>query len=180
MTRIEKYNEHWRQSFELEKSAILKIAAQWIEKIEQVGSTAVPNLPAKPTIDICVGVNSLEIADSHIVNTLITQLGYIYLPELETTIPERRYLQKLDVNGDHLVHIHIVKIDEHLWNEYINFRDYLIANPEVTNNYADLKIKLKNQFGHDRKLYTAGKAKFIQEALKNINQEHSSKGSYKK
>lgn len=46
------------------------------------------------------------------------------------------------------------------WDE-VYFRDYLIAHPETTAEYAALKSKLKDSFEHDRDGYTDAKGEFI-------------------
>ncbi len=58
-------------------------------------------------------------------------------------------------------HIHIVKWNGADWNNYVNFRDYLNANPEKAMMYDDFKQKLAIQFSNDRKSYTAGKQEII-------------------
>lgn len=62
-------------------------------------------------------------------------------------------------------HIHIVKWDGVEWNNYINFRDYLNANPEKAMVYDDFKQKLAAQFSNDRKSYTAGKQEIIDQLI---------------
>ncbi len=49
------YDEHWPIAFEAEKQAIIRAIGGHIAGVEHVGSTAVPGLAAKPTIDIMVG-----------------------------------------------------------------------------------------------------------------------------
>lgn len=167
---IKEYDTNWPKIFEIEKKHILKSVGAYIEAIEHVGSTAVPFLAAKPTIDICIGVSSLELANQQIINPL-EQLGYHYLPHLESTIPERRYLQKLNDKGEHLFHIHIVAIDKRLWKEYIGFRNYLMTHPEEMKSYIELKHHLKEKFAHDRNAYTEGKSMFIKDILSKHQRE---------
>ena len=62
-------------------------------------------------------------------------------------------------------HIHIVKWNGADWNNYINFRDYLNANPEKAIMYDAFKLKLATQFSNDRKSYTAGKQEIIDQLL---------------
>jgi GrpB-like predicted nucleotidyltransferase (UPF0157 family) len=160
MIHLQEYDKNWPKIYHEEKNDILKTAGKWIEGIEHVGSTSVPGLIAKPTIDICIGVTSLSQAEQDILKPL-QAVGYEYIKDLEIGIPERRYLQKLNEKGEHLFHIHVVVINDKLWNEYIRFRDYLIANPEEAQVYASLKLELKEKFSHDRKAYTEAKSDYI-------------------
>jgi GrpB-like predicted nucleotidyltransferase (UPF0157 family) len=159
MIIIKDYNLEWPRWYDTEKKLIMKQVGQWIKAIEHVGSTSVPNLAAKPTIDICIGVNSFDYASNIILS--LKQIDYHYIQEYEAFIPERRYLQKLDEIGNHLFHIHIVIFGDKLWNEYLRFRNYLIAHPEDAKAYSELKRSLQSRFPHDRKAYTEGKSDFI-------------------
>jgi GrpB-like predicted nucleotidyltransferase (UPF0157 family) len=100
--------------------------------------------------------------------TKLLELGYEYLPQLETMIPERRYLQKLDNIGNHLFHIHIVVNESRLWKEYNEFRDYLINHTAQAIEYQKLKEQLAIQYSNDRQAYTEGKAKFIKDILEKV------------
>jgi len=63
-----------------------------VVRIEHVGSTAVPGLGAKPIIDILVGLRRLQDATALI--RPLERLGYEYVPEYDSEIPDRRYFRK--------------------------------------------------------------------------------------
>jgi GrpB-like predicted nucleotidyltransferase (UPF0157 family) len=63
-----------------------------ITNVEHVGSTSVPGLGAKPIVDIMVGAPSLPVIERHIEN--LTTIGYRYVPEFESVLPQRRYFVK--------------------------------------------------------------------------------------
>lgn len=65
---------------------------------------------SKPTIHIALGVSSLEKAEQPIIAPLIKQ-GQQYKQALEKIIPERRYFQKLSNTKEHLVHLHVLIIN---------------------------------------------------------------------
>ena len=52
------YNPQWAVLFKKEKDQILNVIGHIIVEIEHIGSTAVPNLGAKPIIDIMVAIPS--------------------------------------------------------------------------------------------------------------------------
>ena len=62
-------------------------------------------------------------------------------------------------------HIHVVKWRGPEWENYINFRDYLNAQPEKAMLYDFYKHKLASQFSDNRRNYTAGKEEIIQQLL---------------
>ena len=67
--------------------------------------------------------------------------------------------------------IHVVKANGTEWCDYINFRNYLNANPETAKEYEALKIRLagENQHGPGREKYLAGKHDFIANTIKAAN-----------
>ena len=73
------YNPRWHDEFEAEAQRLRKIIGKQAKDIQHIGSTAIPGIHAKPLIDICVAIDSLEQ-----VNELIPKLvdaGYEYMPE---------------------------------------------------------------------------------------------------
>ena len=56
------------------------------------------------------------------------------------------------------------------WDELV-FRDYLKANPEIAQEYAQLKQKLAIEYKNDREQYTSGKTEFIKREIKPARQE---------
>jgi GrpB-like predicted nucleotidyltransferase (UPF0157 family) len=79
---ISDYNPEWAKIYLLEKQNILRTSGpDIILRIEHIGSTAVPGLCAKPTIDIL-----LEISDNIDCKLLIENLQkiqYQYIPKPE-------------------------------------------------------------------------------------------------
>ena len=45
--------------------------------------------------------------------------------------------------------------------EALLFRDYLIAHPDVAQQYLELKLRLAAEFPNDRTAYTDGKGEFV-------------------
>ena len=130
--------------------------------IQYIGSTAISSIHAKPIIDIAVGVYDLN--DIMLYVEVLEKNGFIFRGEDFSK-------QALFVKGDFVKdirthHIHIVKWNGNEWNNYINFRDYLNAFPEKAMIYDDLKLKLAIQFSAERRQYTEGKQKLIEEFLK--------------
>ena len=161
---LRKYDSTWQQQFECEKQKILTAAGNWIIAVEHIGSTSIPNMLAKPTIDIAIGVTSLSLADQHLLD-IFEKWEYLYLQKLEAHIPERRYLQKLDAEGRHLFHLHILLHDGELWKNHLRFRNHLICDPEEAKAYAVLKRALKKKYGNNREQYTLGKKEFLERIL---------------
>lgn len=68
------YNPHWPVYFAAEKTLIRQVLGAKISRIEHFGSTAVPHLAAKNTIDIMAGVHGIGEADRCLAP--LAQIGY--------------------------------------------------------------------------------------------------------
>ena len=127
-------------------------------QIEHIGSTAIPGLAAKPTIDILIGIRNLEGAGRII--PLLQSAGYVYVPEFELDMPERRYFYKgRKVEDD--FHLHMVEAGSPFWKRHLAFRDHLRAHPDEVKAYEELKLALAKKFRDDRDGYTEAKTEFI-------------------
>lgn len=51
------------------------------------------------------------------------------------------------------------------WSGKINFREYLIAHPEIAKEYQALKMKLAQQYTYNREEYTNAKGEFVNRIL---------------
>ncbi len=164
------YDPAWPEMFRLEAAHLRACLPQdLVGRIEHFGSTAVPGLAAKPIIDMLVEVASLEETKKRIVPILTAQ-GYDYLwrPTWgNDTPPWYAWFIKRDVSGRRTHHIHMIERDFEHWDRLL-FRDYLIAHPETARAYGELKIRLAQEFTHDRTGYTVGKNEFIAEIMARI------------
>ena len=167
MIILKPYNANWPSLYEQEKEILMTVGGKWIEAIEHIGSTSIPNIYAKPVIDIMMGLKNLSIADQHLVQ-LIQQLGYDYIAEYEKQMPYRRYFQKINGEGGHTHHIHLVETGTEFWNRHIAFRDYLRNHSDIAKEYEALKLSLAPKFT-DTNAYASAKTDFIKrvEALAN-------------
>jgi GrpB-like predicted nucleotidyltransferase (UPF0157 family) len=152
------YDSYWPVLFEGEKSQLLQTCKDQDMQIEHIGSTAIPGLAAKPTIDILIGIKDLEEANRLI--PLLKEIGYVYVPEYEQDMPDRRYFYKgRKVEDD--FHLHMVAVGSPFWKRHLAFRDYMRKHLEDVKEYELLKLTLAKKFGEDRNGYTDAKTEFI-------------------
>ncbi len=156
------YDPTWPQAFAAAKAEILEAVGSDVECVEHVGSTAVAGLPAKPIIDIQVGVRDWNEAEA-IVGPLGAR-GWVYRGE-PPAIPGRRLFRKHDAANCWTYHLHVLRISSALWNEMLDFRDYLRAHPDAAAEYAALKRRLARRTYRERGEYRDAKAPFIQRIL---------------
>jgi GrpB-like predicted nucleotidyltransferase (UPF0157 family) len=159
------YDPRWPGLYEREKKMITNAVGDKIIDIQHVGSTSVPRLRAKPTIDILVGVHDLGIIQELI--DPLQRVGYEYRPSnlipREMRVAETEYFRK-GPSGANTHHVRIVVYQSALWKNYIVFRDYLRDHPEEARSYEQLKIQLYQK--HGRRLPLGGKSGFIESVIR--------------
>jgi GrpB-like predicted nucleotidyltransferase (UPF0157 family) len=158
------YDDSWPPRFEAERSLLEKVLAPWLAgSIEHIGSTAVPLLSAKPVIDIMAPVHTLEASRAAI--EAATSAGYVYYPYKAEAM---HWFCKPSPNlRTH--HLHLVPLGSPLWYRRLGFRDALRKNPVLAAEYAELKLRLAEEFGLDREAYTEAKTPFVNRVLSEIN-----------
>jgi GrpB-like predicted nucleotidyltransferase (UPF0157 family)/predicted acetyltransferase len=155
------YKRYWARLFKKEAKCLSHILQDELLLIAHIGSTSIPGLAAKPTIDILIGVKNIYKIDNH--NQAMQKLGYI--PKGEFGILNRRFFIKSSEQQRDF-HVHIFETDDlELWR-HINFKRYMIAHPEEIKKYAELKRKLAKQFPYDIEKYINGKKDYIAETDK--------------
>jgi GrpB-like predicted nucleotidyltransferase (UPF0157 family) len=150
------YDQDWPRRYAEERDRIAAAIGEAILAIEHVGGTAVPGLPAKTVIDLMVGVEDIERAGQAVAGLI--NLGYEYIPEFETQLPDRRYFRR---GAPETHHVHMVPVSSDYWREHLLFRDYLRSHPQAAEEYGKLKRGLAGRFPLDRDAYRAGKLPFI-------------------
>ena len=127
-------------------------------RIEHIGSTAVPGLAAKPTIDIQVSVANLAPLDRF--RRPLEALGYAFH---EPSLVERdhRFFQATA----RAAHVHVCPAGSDWERRHLLFRDYLREQPDEAARYASLKRRLAPAFRLDREGYVAAKSEYIEAAL---------------
>ena len=154
------YSSAWLYSEE--RDNLIKILGkQNILDIQHVGSTSIPDLDAKPIIDVAIAVSNFE-ESQKLVQPMINA-GYTYRGE--NGIPRRHFFIKFRDNKS-LFHVHMNEITSRDWNDQIYFRDYLLSHQKEAQKYRILKSQLAKEFPNDRESYTVGKNNFIQSILK--------------
>jgi GrpB-like predicted nucleotidyltransferase (UPF0157 family) len=164
------YDPAWPEAFRAERALLAAALGSDRFRFEHIGSTAVPGLGAKPVLDILLGAPALSEIDAAIGR--IEALGYVYVPEYEREIPDRRFFRK-DMNGLRTHHVHAVETDGDFWRKHLLFRDHLRSHPEAAEAYHRLKRDLARRFRNDRDAYTDGKTQFIREALEAARAERA-------
>ena len=144
--------------------AVRKACAELVVDVQHVGSTAVPDLPAKPIFDIVAGVLSLDS-----IPELVRRLGGIGYTYRRDHGDAGGHLLVMDSSpGVRVIHLHLVEHNSNQWRNYLAFRELLRHRPGIRNRYAELKRELAKLYPNDREAYAAGKTDFIRNALEEM------------
>ncbi len=159
------HQKQWETEAQNTILRLKNILGDVVTDIAHVGSTSIPTIKAKPIIDIAVAVEDFDR-----VLTLEAELrdaGFYYRPDIHAWQLLFASGSYYDGTGELQTHfIHVVRSGSREWVEYINFRDYLIANPDVAREYEALKESIASLPHIDRERYTASKHDFIAKALR--------------
>jgi len=162
---VEPYNPEWKKQFETEVEFLSPIFSDKAISIEHIGSTAVPGLAGKPTIDILITVEKIEIADE--LSEKIESIGYKSLGDY---INQGSHLFVKEVDNTRLVNLHVFEVEHPHVKDMINLRNYFRSHPEVVEEYCKLKFELVEKYPDDYGLYRKYKDEWMENLKKNISE----------
>lgn len=155
------HHKKWKLLFEKEKKLFEKKLGDLVIDIQHIGSTSIPGIPAKPIIDISMGVRVMK--DARRLIKPLKELGYELRREFGGPNIQILFVKGSESKRTH--YLHVMKYNGALWKNDLLFRDYLRKYPVRAKEYAELKRKLVGKHVKDRGTYTKSKAKFILETI---------------
>lgn len=155
---VEEHDPGWLGRFAEQRDLLDVSLKTWLcGAIQHVGSTAVPDLPAKPIIDIAAPVKSL--GDARCAITVLEQAGWLYWPSDPNGSWRLWFLRPRPETRTH--HLYLIQHDDPHLRELTTFRDRLRADESARGQYAELKQQLAQEHRTDRNAYTAAKTSFV-------------------
>jgi GrpB-like predicted nucleotidyltransferase (UPF0157 family) len=149
------YDPEWPFLFAVERDRLREALGEGADRIDHVGSTAVPGLAAKPIVDIQISVASFEPTDTY--DEPLRSLGYEPRPDDE---PLHRFYKYLEDRAARF-HVHVCETGKDWESDHLLFREFLKANPRVAEKYGDMKREKATRFPDSRERYTDAKAPHI-------------------
>lgn len=147
--------EQWQEWAAEEISALADDLSFCAPEISHIGSTAVPDIWAKPIVDILVevpvGTDWLKI------ETVLEGVGYICMSESESRMSFNKGYTPAGF-AEKVFHVHVRNLGD---NDEIYFRDYLRENPVTVKEYESLKLSLLPEYRNNRGGYTDAKSEFV-------------------
>jgi GrpB-like predicted nucleotidyltransferase (UPF0157 family) len=158
---LEQHRPEWVKVFQKMKSLSSEIFGSTVISIEHFGSTSIPNIAAKPIIDMLGLVKSLSEIDEKVAHALpatITCLG-------ENGVAGRRYFV-FNLDEEQKGHLHLFESGNREYEDRIIFRDFLRQDRNAAMQYEQLKIQLCSEHGNDPMAYWMGKQAFVKDVVK--------------
>jgi GrpB-like predicted nucleotidyltransferase (UPF0157 family) len=159
---IRDYDPEWPALYEQEEAQIRSILGERVVRVEHVGSTSVPNLCAKPIIDVV-----LEVPDSAAEGTYVPELeagGYV-LHVREPDWFEHREFKR----PDRSVHLHVFSAGCDEVDAMLRFRDHLRVDAADRELYAATKRELAVRPWKYGQQYADAKSPVIREIMARVD-----------
>lgn len=157
---LEPYSQSWPRRYEAEYALLLNKLPAVIAELQHIGSTSIPELAAKPTIDMMLGTGVWPWPEQR--DGDLKQLGYDFYKT-----PEEHWRIYVKPWRDSLrgYHLHVVEYGSEHWRRHLLFRDFLRAHPEEAHRYELLKSELAKSHSRNRAEYQEGKVQLIEELM---------------
>ena len=153
------YDPNWPPQFEAAAAALRPVFGDNLIELHHIGSTSVPGLAAKPTLDLLGVVNSLALVTE--TRSAFESLGF--QARGAYGIEGREFFVKGAPNPTH--HLHVYEVGHVEILKHLAFRDYLRAHPEAAVEYAALKSRLAALYKLDPVSYQDGKSDWIRRVV---------------
>jgi GrpB-like predicted nucleotidyltransferase (UPF0157 family) len=158
LVEIHDYDSDWPRLYEREEDRIRSALGDRVIRIEHVGSTSVPGLPAKPLIDIVLEV--AHSADEAAYVPALESAGYV-LRIREPDWFEHRLLKGPDTD----VNVHVFAAGCKEVDRMLLFRDWLRENAADRELYAQKKRELAGREWKYMQQYADAKTAVVQEII---------------
>lgn len=154
----------WDDQFEEIREQIAAVVSDEFLGIYHVGSTAIPDVPGKPALDVLVVFPTYE--SMHELSQELVEEGYELHADEQTANLVIRW------EDDHAIFVkmHTVDDEEKIRNQLL-FREYLRDNPEAREEYEQVKRKAADEHPDDPPAYTQAKSEVVTSLLERAVEE---------
>ncbi|WP_020600845.1 GrpB family protein [Spirosoma panaciterrae] len=155
---LQKHDSQWDAIFNVEQQELSNVLGHHVAKIHHVGSTAVPDLLAKPIIDIAIEANTFPPSQA-----IIDQLATIdYEYKGEAGVQGRHWFIK---GHPRKFNLHYCSIQSEVVTNQLKLRDKLIANESFRRDYERIKLENLTNKDIDSADYALAKSDIIQKII---------------
>lgn len=151
--RLDRTTQGWVDAGARLRDEVADQLATGAAGVEQIGSSSVVGILAKPIIDLAIGLAADHELPS--VRERLESSGWIYRGDAGAHGGQVFVLETAPWHR--VAHAHVVDDDGEQWRNYVRFRDLLRRSPEARHRYETVKQRLVTDVGHDRTAYTDAK-----------------------
>jgi GrpB-like predicted nucleotidyltransferase (UPF0157 family) len=162
IVEVVEYDPSWPGQFAAEKARLVATVPGLFVSVEHIGSTAVPGLVAKPTLDILGVVDDVRKALGQLAGLELA--GYEYRPGAFRDDDTHLFFRKMK-HDRRTHHLHVLAATSPEVDDYRLFRDFLIAHPDAARRYGSLKLELVRRFGMQRSAYVETKQRYVERLM---------------
>ena len=155
------YDPAWAYQYEAARRELEDALGDLVVAIHHIGSTSVPGLIAKPTIDIALVVSSIDGFIASVDG--VERLGYEYRPTA-TFDDDHLFLRRIE-DDERTHHLHVISSSCLDLNDWLDFRDLLRRDSSTARRYAEVKRTLAHRYYTDRGAYVEAKTPIIEQLL---------------
>lgn len=154
--RLERTTQRWLDAGSELRRQVADQLHDISARVEQIGSSSVPGLLAKPIIDLAVGLD----VGRHLseVTARLESAGWIYRGDAGAN---GGHVFVLEARPWHRVaHAHVVDDGGEQWLNYLRLRDHLLHSADARAQYETAKLRVVGEAAN-RKEYQEGKAEAV-------------------
>ena len=174
---IEKYSPNWVKNFADLKREIENGLHGLKYRIEHVGSTSVPNLAAKPIIDM--DIIYFHQADFEKIKSGLEKIGYYHngnqgIEDRDVFKRNGKWTNEILDSINH--HLYLCPVGSKALERHILSRNFLMKNDWARLKYQQMKYELAEKAHQDRKIYAQLKELNVNDFIDSIIEEEKING----
>ena len=158
-TLLQKHDAKWLVEVQELGAIYRSVLGKLLLAVEHIGSTSIPGLLSKPTLDIDLVISTRD--DLPAVTERLGRLGYSH--NGDQGIVGREVYKRADLSVPYSVprrdwthhHLYVCAEGADELRRHLRFRDILRSVPAVRGEYERLKRSIARRSGGDRKRYAA-------------------------
>jgi GrpB-like predicted nucleotidyltransferase (UPF0157 family) len=141
----------WAARYQRERERVVAALGPRVLRIDHIGSTSIPDLAAKPIIDIDLSVADPEDEPAYVPD--LERAGYV----LRVREPQHRMLRTPELD----VHLHVCALGSEWERRHRIFRDWLRNHADDRQLYEDVKRSLADRTWTDMNDYADAKSDVV-------------------
>ena len=139
------YTDEWPMVFKKLEVTLRSIYGELALDIQHIGSTSIPGMLSKPTIDVLVITDRIDKVKK--LYPVFQKHGYVCWGNLVMSGEE--YFTFDDKPGHRLYNVHTMSLGSEHAKSVITFREYIRTHTDEAKIYMAIKVKLRDAHGSD-------------------------------